>query len=394
MSYTFKVKQEILANEMITEIEKTAELSAVLLSKNALGKDKVELKLENLPLAKRVYKILKEITDLTIGIKYLTSRRLGEHNVYIITVQKQRGYRDFINKINISQGVISASEDILKGFIRGIFLACGYIKDPVKEYALEHNIPVYQPNSLKIEETQNVIKELNPDLIVVVAYGKILPKEIIDMPKYGVINVHSSLLPKYRGAAPINAALIHGEKESGVTIMYIAEELDAGDMILSVSTEIKDEDNFLTLHDRLKDLGAKALLKAVKLIEKEEAPRISQNHSEATFVKPFKKEDCKIDWNKSEREIFNFVRGMNPFPSAYTTLDDKIFKIYGVKENFRNYEEGTVGEIVDIKKGAGVIVKTGNGSVILTEVKPENKKLLNGTDIINGNVLKKGDKLN
>lgn len=137
MSYTFKVKQEILTNEMVTEIEKTAELSAVLLSKNALGKDKVELKLENLPLAKRVYKILKEITDLTIGIKYLTSRRLGEHNVYVITVQKQRGYRDFVNKMNISTGVISASEDILKGFIKGMFLACGYIKDPVKEYALD-----------------------------------------------------------------------------------------------------------------------------------------------------------------------------------------------------------------------------------------------------------------
>lgn len=137
MSYTFKVKQEILANEMISEIEKTAELSAILLSKNALGKDKIELKLENLPLAKRVYKILKETTELTIGIKYLTSRRLGEHNVYVITVQKQRGYRDFVNKINIAQGVLSASEDILKGFIKGVFLACGYIKDPIKEYALD-----------------------------------------------------------------------------------------------------------------------------------------------------------------------------------------------------------------------------------------------------------------
>ncbi len=128
---------------------------------------------------------------------------------------------------------------------------------PVKEYALEHNIPVYQPNTLKSEETQNLIKELNPDLIVVVAYGKILPKEIIEMPKYGVINVHSSLLPKYRGAAPINAALIHGEEESGVSIMYIAEELDAGDVILTVKTKITDEDTFLTLHDRLKELGAR-----------------------------------------------------------------------------------------------------------------------------------------
>ncbi len=262
---------------------------------------------------------------------------------------------------------------------------------PVKEYALEHNIPVYQPNSLKNEETQNLIKELNPDLIVVVAYGKILPKEIIDIPKYGVINVHSSLLPKYRGAAPINAALIHGEKESGVSIMYIAEELDAGDVILKVKTEITDEDTFLTLHDRLKELGAKGLLEAVKLIEKEEAPRTPQNHNEATFVKPFSKEDCRIDWNRSEREIFNFVRGMNPFPTAFTTCDEKIFKIYEVKENFKVYESGACGEVVDIKKGMGVVVKTGDGSVVLTQVKPENKKLLSGTDIINGGMLKVGD---
>lgn len=262
---------------------------------------------------------------------------------------------------------------------------------PVKEYALEHGIPVYQPNTLKSEETQKLIRELNPDLIVVVAYGKILPKEIIEMPKYGVINVHSSLLPKYRGAAPINAALIHGEEESGVSIMYIAEELDAGDVILTVKTKITDEDTFLTLHDRLKELGAKGLMEAITLIEKGEAPRIPQNHSEATFVKPFSKEDCRINWSRKEREIFNFVRGMNPFPSAFTTCDDKMFKIYGVKENFKKYETGVCGEVVDIKKGEGVIVKTGDGSVVLTQVKPENKKLLSGVDIINGSVLKIGD---
>lgn len=262
---------------------------------------------------------------------------------------------------------------------------------PVKEYALEHNIPVFQPTTLKSKETQDLIRELNPDLIVVVAYGKILPKEIIDMPKYGVINVHSSLLPKYRGAAPINAAIIHGEKESGVSIMYIAEELDAGDVILTVKTEITDEDTFLTLHDRLKDLGAKGLLEAVKLIEKEEAPRTVQNHSEATFVRPFSKEDCRIDWSRSVREIFNFVRGMNPFPTAFTTCEEKIFKIYEVKENFETYENGVCGEVVDIKKGKGFVVKVGNGSVILTQVKPENKKLLSGADIINGGMLKIGN---
>lgn len=265
---------------------------------------------------------------------------------------------------------------------------------PVKEYALANNIPVYQPNSLKTEDTYNLIKELNPDLIVVVAYGKIIPKEIIELPKYGIINVHSSLLPKFRGAAPINAALIHGEEETGVSIMYIAEELDAGDVILTGKTKITDDDTFLTLHNRLMNIGAEKLSEAVKLIENGKAPRVVQNHSEATFVKPFKKEDCKINWNLTEREIFNMVRGMNPFPTAYTLLGEKIFKIYGVKENFKTYEEGEIGEIVDTVKGVGVVVKTGNGSVILTEVKPENKKLLSGADILNGNILKKGDKFN
>lgn len=292
-----------------------------------------------------------------------------------------------LNILNSEHDIIGVFTKIDKPNMRGKKIKY----TPVKEYALEHNIPVYQPNSLKNEETQNLIKNLNPDLIVVVAYGKILPKEIIDMPKYGVINVHSSLLPKYRGAAPINAALIHGEVESGVSIMYIAEELDAGDVILTVKTPISDEDTFLTLHDRLKELGAQGLIQAVRLIEKGKAPRIVQNHSEATFVKPFSKEDCRINWEKSEREIFNFVRGMNPFPSAFTTLDEKIFKIYAVEENFKKYDNGVCGEVVDLKKGKGVVVKTGNGSVILTQVKPENKKLLNGADIINGGILKVGD---
>ncbi|MGL5796630.1 MAG: methionyl-tRNA formyltransferase, partial [Cetobacterium sp.] len=160
---------------------------------------------------------------------------------------------------------------------------------PVKEYGLENNIPVYQPASVKTEETLNLVKELNPDLIVVVAYGKIIPNEIIDFPKYGIINVHSSLLPKFRGAAPINAAIIAGEKESGVTIMDIAEELDAGDIILKGSTPIFEEDTFLTLHDRLKLIGAEKLVEAVNQIEKGIAKREVQKHSEATFVKPYKK---------------------------------------------------------------------------------------------------------
>ncbi|MGL4308220.1 MAG: methionyl-tRNA formyltransferase [Cetobacterium sp.] len=264
---------------------------------------------------------------------------------------------------------------------------------PVKEYALEHNIPVYQPNSLKTEETFNIVRDLNPDLIVVVAYGKIIPNNIIDFPKLGIINVHSSILPKFRGAAPINAAIIAGEKESGVTIMHIAEELDAGDIILIGKTEIVEEDTFLTLHDRLKTIGAEELNKAVDLLEAGSAPRIQQKHEEATFVKPYKKEDCHINWDKNEEEIFNFVRGMNPFPTAYTLIDEKILKVYGVKKYGKIYENGNNGEIVDVVKGKGFVVKVAGGSVILTEIKPENKKIISGADSINGGHLKIGDRL-
>ena len=292
--------------------------------------------------------------------------------------------------LNKEYGIIGAFTKIDKPNMRGKKIKY----TPVKEYALENNIPIYQPNTLKSKETQDLIKKLNPDLIVVVAYGKILPKEIIDIPKYGVINVHSSLLPKYRGAAPINAALIHGEEETGVSIMYIAEELDAGDVILTKKTKITDEDNFESLHDRLQALGAEGLLEAVKLIEKGEAPREVQDHSKATFVKPFSKEDCRIDWNKTEREIFNFVRGMDPLPTAFSMSNDKLFKIYAVKENHKVYENGVPGEVVDRIKKQGVVVKTGDGSVILTQVKPENKKILTGVDIMNGNVIKVGDKFN
>lgn len=262
---------------------------------------------------------------------------------------------------------------------------------PVKEYALEHNIPVYQPNTLKSEETQNLIKELNPDLIVVVAYGKIIPKDIIDMPKFGIINVHSSLLPRFRGAAPINAALMAGDEKSGVTIMYVAEGLDTGNIILAKETPITEEDNFETLHDRLKFLGAEALDEAVTLIEKGENESIPQDNSLATFVKPFKKEDLKIDWNKSKEEIFNFVRGISPVPCAWTMDEDKLLKVYEVKKYDKVYENGVNGEIVDKVKGKGPVVKVMGGSLIITSAKPESKKILSGADLLNGNFIKVGN---
>ena len=264
---------------------------------------------------------------------------------------------------------------------------------PVKEYALANNLKIYQPENFKDVEIIEEIRKQKPDLIVVVAYGKILPKEIIDIPKYGIINLHSSLLPRYRGAAPINAAIINGDEKSGVSIMYVEEKLDAGAVILQSETTILDEDSFLTLHDRLKIMGADLLLEAINLIEKNEVKAVKQDENLVTFVKPFKKEDCKINWEKASREIFNFVRGMNPLPTAFTTLNGSVMKIYSTEILDKVYDSNCCGEVVDYIKGKGVVIKTLDGSLIITSAKPENKKQMSGTDLINGKILKKGEQL-
>ena len=206
------------------------------------------------------------------------------------------------------------------------------IYSPVKQFGLDNDIEVIQPKRMKDEEVIDKIKEVNPDLIVVVAYGKILPKEIIDIPKYGIINVHSSLLPKYRGASPIHSAILNGDKESGVSIMYIEEGLDSGDVILKETCEITEDDTLGTLHDRLKELGAIGLEKALKLIEVGEVKAEKQDDSKATFVKPITKEQAKIDWNNTKEVIFNQIRGLNPFPGAYTH-NEKYIRVKNLKKN-------------------------------------------------------------
>ncbi|MGB6129974.1 MAG: methionyl-tRNA formyltransferase [Psychrilyobacter sp.] len=263
--------------------------------------------------------------------------------------------------------------------------------NPIKQYGLDNDITVYQPNSVKTEETIELVKKLNPDLIVVVAYGKILPQGLIDIPKKGIINVHSSLLPKYRGAAPIHAAIINGEKESGVTIMDIVQELDAGDIILQAKTPIDEMDTLEDLHDRLAIIGSETLLKAVSLIESGVATRTSQDESKVTFVKPIKKEECEIHWDHSMEKIYNFVRGLNPFPSAYSFCNKKLYKVYFVEKYDRVYG-GELGEVVDLVKGKGPIIKVLDGSLIITSVKPENKRKMTGSDLVNGNYIKIGEK--
>ena len=266
------------------------------------------------------------------------------------------------------------------------------IYSPVKQFGLDNDIEVIQPKRMKDEEVIDKIKEVNPDLIVVVAYGKILPKEIIDIPKYGIINVHSSLLPKYRGASPIHSAILNGDKESGVSIMYIEEGLDSGDVILKETCEITEDDTLGTLHDRLKELGAIGLEKALKLIEVGEVKAEKQDDSKATFVKPITKEQAKIDWNNTKEVIFNQIRGLNPFPGAYTHNEkNENIKIYKSEKLEKQYD-GENGTVVEMTK-KGPVVKVANGALRLLEIKFEGKKLQSGADVVNGRKMAVGEKL-
>lgn len=260
---------------------------------------------------------------------------------------------------------------------------------PVKQFALDNGIDVIQPKSLRVDETYNLIKEYNPDLIVVVAYGMIIPKNIIDIPKFGIINVHSSLLPKYRGAAPIHAAIINGDDKTGVSIMYISEGLDEGDVILTKETPIYLEDNLGTLHDRLKVLGAEGVKETIKLMEENKVIRHPQDNSLATFVKPIKKEETKIDFNDKSINIFNKIRGMNSFPVAYTTLNDKILKLYD--SMYVEYIGDEIpGTVIYLGK-EGIKVKTSDGAIFIKELKLEGKKKQKATDFINGRQINLND---
>ena len=263
--------------------------------------------------------------------------------------------------------------------------------NPIKQYGLDNNIEIIQPKKLRDEEIINKIKEINPDLIVVVAYGKIIPKSIIDIPKYGIINVHSSLLPKYRGASPIHSAILNGDRETGVSIMYIEEELDSGAVILQEKCEISDEDTLGSLHDRLKIIGADALGKVLDLIETGKVSAVPQEHDKATFVKPISKEEEKIDWTKPKEEIHNKVRGLNPFPGAYTSFNGEIIKIYEVEKTDSEYD-GEFGEIVELRKKSGPVIKAGKGSLILKNVKVQGKKNQSGIGLLRGGLFRLGDK--
>lgn len=255
---------------------------------------------------------------------------------------------------------------------------------PVKECALKHNIQVMQPDRIKKDiEFIEKYKELKPDVTVVVAFGQILPKDILESPKYGAINVHGSLLPNYRGAAPIQWAVINGDKVTGITTMHMDEGLDTGDMILKKEIEIGEEETAGELYDRMAILGADALSETLKLIEKGEAKREKQPE-EYTYAPMLTKETGKIDWNKKTEEISSLVRGVNPWPGAYTEFNGKKFKISKVaKADGR----GTPGSIISANPKEGLIIATIDSAIEIIEIQPENKKKMLAKDYLRGNTI-------
>jgi methionyl-tRNA formyltransferase len=245
---------------------------------------------------------------------------------------------------------------------------------PVKEYALTQNLTVYQPLKMRDGEALGIVRTLEPELIVVAAYGKILPEDILNAPKYGSINVHSSLLPKYRGAAPINWAILNGETETGVSIMYMAKELDAGDVILQKSTPIGPDENAQTLTERLAALGGSALSETVAALAGGAAARTPQNEREMTYAPMLSKELSPVDWNRSAHEIHCQIRGLIPWPCATTDiLHGETMKLYGAAETGET-TSARPGTIVSAGK-QGVDVACGDGKVLrLTELQPPGGK--------------------
>ena len=250
----------------------------------------------------------------------------------------------------------------------------------VKEYALENNIKVLQPKNIR-EEYKKII-DLNPDIIITCAYGQIIPKVLLDYPRYKCINIHASLLPKYRGGAPIHRCIINGEKYTGITIMYMSPKMDEGDILYQEKVDISLDDNVGTLHDKLSKLGSKMIISFLpKLIDGDYKP-IKQDSKEATYAFNISREDEKIDFNKNTVDIYNQIRGLSPWPSAYAYLDDKIIKVFNSKIGNSN-KEGVVGEIINIYDN-GIGIKTTDGEIIFTEIQIEGKKRCTVKNFLNG----------
>ena len=261
----------------------------------------------------------------------------------------------------------------------------------VKEYAISKDIPIYQP--LKVRNNEEVIKtlkELNPDFIVVVAYGKILPKEVLEIPRLGCINVHGSLLPNLRGAAPIQWSIINGDSVTGVTTMYMDEGMDTGDMLLKAKIDITDEDNLETVYNKLKVVGGELLVKTLNGIVNNSITRVKQE-GEATYAPMINKDTLKIDFNKTCREIFNHVRGLSPVPGTLMFIDENTkFKVYKVSYELKEIEGIENGGVVEISKSK-LSIKCADGVVNILEIQPPNSKRMDVKAFLAGNKIINSD---
>ena len=253
----------------------------------------------------------------------------------------------------------------------------------IKEVAIENNILVFQPRNIK-KEYQNIL-DLNPDMIITCAYGQIIPKEILDYPKYGCINVHASLLPKLRGGAPIHHAIIDGYKETGITIMYMDTHMDSGDIISQEKIEILETDTYQTLHDKLSILGSSLLIKTLPSILNNTNQRIKQDINEVTFGYNITRDEDLIDFKKTMDEVYNKIRGLTETPGSYFYLNNKIVKVYeSFKVSDSTYQDKQLGEIVKVDK-KGIYIKVKDGLIKITEIMMEGKKRMTVASFLNGN---------
>lgn len=267
----------------------------------------------------------------------------------------------------------------------------------VKVAAEEAGIPVYQPRTLRDEAFTETLAEIAPDIIAVVAYGKLLPKSVLDYPRYGCINVHGSLLPRYRGAAPIQRAIMEGERVTGITTMYMAEGLDTGDMLLREETPIGPDEDFAALHDRLAEIGGRLLCRTLDEIEAGRAIRVPQSEEGACYAAKIEKSDCALDFSLSAAELHNRIRGLSPIPLAYTHLPSgKLLKVLASCPCGRTEKGGDApGVVLSVcDRGKGYIrVACGEGCLDLTRVKPEGKGAMSAADFIRGRGIAAGDRL-
>lgn len=262
----------------------------------------------------------------------------------------------------------------------------GYVltPPPVKVYATEHDIPVYQPETLRGGAFDETMQSLAPDLAVVVAYGKILPKSVLDAPRYGCINVHGSLLPALRGAAPMQRAIMDGHPETGVTTMYMAEGLDTGDMLLTGKIAIEEDDNFESIHDKLAEVGARVLLDTVAALKAGTLVRIPQDDTLATYAAKIEKSDCLIDFSLDNKTVHNRIRGLSPIPLAFThTPDGKLLKVASARRG-REEIDGDVVPGTVVSLDGGIEVACGRGTVVITTVRPEGKGQMSAADFVRG----------